>query len=161
MRGRCPKTVFVILTILGILIKAFTGTAAPASIQNLNAAAQAYINRDYTTAANIWQTLAKREDRTAQFNLGYLYQWGKGLPRDYDLALKWYRLAAAKGSFQAQYAIGEMYENGMGLPKDQVQAYVCYSRAAANGLPGGNVLLKRFAERMTPKQLAEARHLVR
>ena len=53
---------------------------------------------------------------TAQFNLGFMYDEGQGVPQDYAEALKWYRLAAAQGFAKAQFLLGVMYAKGRGRP---------------------------------------------
>src|SRR5689334_9494340 len=47
-------------------------------------------------------TRAKQGDVKAQFNLGWLYDAGSGVPKDLKQAVDWYRQAAAQGSAEAQ-----------------------------------------------------------
>ena len=54
-----------------------------------------------TLVAQDFNTLmerAQKGDAKAQFNLGYIYDIGQGVPRDYAEAVKWYRLAADQGN---------------------------------------------------------------
>ena len=37
---------------------------------------------------------AQRGDAEAQYNLGYMYATGEGVPEDHTEAVKWYRLVA-------------------------------------------------------------------
>ena len=54
----------------------------------------------------------------AQFNLGYLYENGQGIPQHYAEGVKWYRKAAEQGYAQAQHNLGQMYRQGRGVPQD-------------------------------------------
>jgi TPR repeat protein len=47
--------------------------------------------------------LAEQGDVLAQYNLGIVYDTGKGVPQDYTEAVRWYRLAAEQGHASAQY----------------------------------------------------------
>src|SRR5262249_1677074 len=66
--------------------------------------------------------LAEQGDAHAQYDLGFLYATGQGVPRDYIEAAKWYRLAADQGYAAAQYNLGAVYEGGQGVPQDYVEA---------------------------------------
>ena len=69
----------------------------------------------------------------AQYNLGYCYACGIGMPEDMAQAAKWYLKAAEQGSTLAQYSLGVCYERGTGVPKDPVQAALWYREAANQG----------------------------
>ncbi|MHB8370669.1 MAG: caspase family protein, partial [Leptospirales bacterium] len=66
----------------------------------------------------------------AQYNLGFLYNGGQGVPKDYGKAAHWYRLAARQGYADAQFNLGILYDNGHGVPKDYGKA-AHWSRLAA------------------------------
>lgn len=51
--------------------------------------------QDYTEAAKWFHKAAEQENAMAQFNLGLLYENGRGVPQDYVQAHMWYNLAAA------------------------------------------------------------------
>jgi uncharacterized protein len=101
----------------------------------------------------------------AQFQLGFLYRNGWGVPRDYAEALKWLRRAAAQGDRYAQSNLGFMYHDGEGVPKDDVQAYMWFNLAAAawefgkENIPAEE--RDKVASKMTPAQIAEAQKLAR
>jgi len=52
---------------------------------------------------------ANAGDARAQFNLGYAYYLGRGVPQDDAQAVTWYRQAAEQGHAIAQYNLGVMY----------------------------------------------------
>ena len=45
----------------------------------------------------------------AQFNLGVMYDEGRGVTQDYNEAVKWYRKSAEQGLRDAQFNLGLMY----------------------------------------------------
>jgi TPR repeat protein len=64
----------------------------------------AYDRKDYATSLRIFRTMAAQGDTSAQYNLGVMYDNGRGVAQDYTEAVKWYRLAAAQGhASHAQY----------------------------------------------------------
>jgi TPR repeat protein len=77
--------------------------------------------------------LAEQGDETAQFNLGFMYDNGNGVPENNVEAVKWYRLAAEQGLDLAQYNLGNMYRNGEGVPEDYPEAFRWYRLAAEQG----------------------------
>lgn len=46
--------------------------------------------------------LAEQGNATAQHNLGYMYDFGEGVPKNDAEAVKWYRLAAEQGEVFSQ-----------------------------------------------------------
>ena len=77
----------------------------------------------------------------AQFNLGYMYDQGEGVPQDYKLAVEWYRIAAEQGEARAQSNLGYMYDQGKGVPQDYKLAVEWHRKAAEQGNAMGVVLL--------------------
>ena len=69
----------------------------------------AYKNNDYKKAYKLLLPLAEQGHSNAQFNLGVMYDEGKGVPQDYKEALKWFTKAAEQGNAQAQHNLGVMY----------------------------------------------------
>jgi len=80
-----------------------------------------------------WRSLAAAGDSNAQYNLGVIYDFGKGVPEDDAEAAKWYRLAAGQGDAMAQFNLGLMHANGEGVPKDDAEAVKWYRLAAEQG----------------------------
>ncbi len=117
---------------------------------------------------DIWVTLfretlqqAQRGDSEAQYNVGSMYQNGRGVKADRDKALEWYGKAAKQGNTRAvsrldlmqasqasysselqraeqgnagsQYNIGNMLSKGNGTNMDLGQALGWYEKAASQG----------------------------
>ena len=102
----------------------------------------------------------------AQYNLGALYDFEKGVPQDYATARQWYEKAAAQGHAGAQNNLGELYEFGHGVTQDYVRAYMWYDVAAAHladdewrDLAAEN--REEIAGHMTSAQTAEAKKRAR
>jgi TPR repeat protein len=123
------------------------------------------VPQDYAEALKWYGLAAARGDALAQYNLGVMYDKGKGAPQDYAEALKWYGLAAAQGHAEAQFNLGVRYAKGQGVPQDYVQAYKWLNLAAATIIePYRDKAVKArdsVAARMTPAQVAEAQQRAR
>ena len=55
---------------------------------------------------------AGQGNAAAQYELGVLYENGRGVIKNPAVAAKWYRKAAEQGHAEAQYNLGRMYEKG-------------------------------------------------
>jgi TPR repeat protein len=96
--------------------------------------------RTLRSAKHELRMAAEQEDPQAQFMLGWMSEYGEGVPKD-DVetvmsnleAVKWYRKAADQGHAKAQFHLGWMYDNGKGVAKDIVEAGKLYLKAADQG----------------------------
>ena len=61
---------------------------------------------------------AEAGDAEAQFDLGYAYFGGEGVPQDEAAAAWLVRLAADQGNATAQFNLGVMYDTDAGVPQD-------------------------------------------
>lgn len=52
----------------------------------------------------------------SQFNLGDMYENGRGVLQDYKESVKWFTKATEQRDASVQYNLGDMYENGQGVP---------------------------------------------
>ena len=77
--------------------------------------------------------LAEQGYAYAQYNLGVMYENGRGVRQDYAEAVKWYRQAAAQGFADAQFNLGVMYGNGQGVRQDYAEALRWYRKATEQG----------------------------
>jgi hypothetical protein len=91
---------------------------------------EAYERGDFAMAAQIWMPLAEQGDPAAQFNIGLMYDNGRGVPKDDSAAVLWYRRAAEQGYAKAQFSLGSMYERGEGIAQDLSTAAKWFRRAA-------------------------------
>ena len=109
------------------------------------------VAQDYVEAVKWYRLAAEQGYAPAQFNLGEMYEWGRGMFVDEDCyeAIKWYRLAADQGHKEAvekieeleeelarpnqYYAIGLRHYNGEGVAQDYSEAAKWFRIAADQG----------------------------
>ncbi len=91
----------------------------------------AYENGDYAAALREWKPLAEEGHASAQFQLGAMYEKGRGVRRNHRVAVQWYRRAAEQEHSAAQVNLGGMYRAGEGVRRDYKAAVQWYRRAAA------------------------------
>ncbi|MDE0780054.1 MAG: tetratricopeptide repeat protein [Alphaproteobacteria bacterium] len=135
--------------------------ASPAFSADLQKGWTAYESGDYATALREYTSLAKQGGRAAQYNLGMMYQKGKGTPQDYKTAVKWYRLAAEQRHVSAQINLGLMYHNGQGVIQDNVYAHVWWSIAASAGSKTASEYRDIVAGRILPARIEDAQKIAR
>lgn len=70
---------------------------------------EAYRVNDYQSALMIWTPLAEAGNAVAQFNIGYMHEFGEGVTSNHELAAKWYERAANQGDARAQHSLGNYY----------------------------------------------------
>ena len=75
----------------------------------LGAAIEAYNRGEYELALREFRGLAELENRSAQYRLGEMYYYGKGVPESHTQAYQWFTRAAEQGDVDAQVKLGEMY----------------------------------------------------
>jgi TPR repeat protein len=76
---------------------------------------------------------AEQGDMDAQYNLGFMYGTGQGVPQDYEEAAKWCQEAAEQGYPPAQLELGRMYATGEGVPVNFVEAFRWFRTVAEQG----------------------------
>ena len=91
-----------ILPVLCLTIAVFLGSVGVCWGADLQKGFDAAQRGDYATALREWKPLAEQGNARAQYNLGYMYDKGQGVPQNYKTAVKWYRLAAEQGNARAQ-----------------------------------------------------------
>jgi TPR repeat protein len=67
----------------------------------------------YPQAIYWYRLAAKKGNAHAQFNLGLLYELGRGLPKDLEKAQDCYKLAAAQGHWDAQYKLARLNDDDL------------------------------------------------
>ncbi len=76
---------------------------------------------------------AEKGDDKAMFNLGKLYQDGKGVQKDLKKAIECFMKAAEKGNGEAWGNLGSGYYYGHGVENDLKKAAECYENALKKG----------------------------
>ena len=145
---------FAFALALGVLCSA-SGAKADA----VSAGKRAFDRHDYVHAASLLLVEAERGSPVAQTYLGYLYQYGLGVPRDYVLAASWLHQAAEQGEPTGQFLLGLLFDKGYGVPQDWVEAEIWLNLAAAHAGARQQDYFARVrdavAQKLTLDQLAE------
>ena len=101
---------------------------------------------------------ADQGDASAQFNIGFMYKHGEGVPKNFIEAMGWYGKAADQGFAKAQFNLAGMYYKGEGVQQNFIKAYVWWSLALENGYEKAKHNLEELRSKMTPKQVAKAQN---
>jgi len=91
------------------------------------------ISKNLAQAAKWYRKAAKQGYPQAQYNLGLLYEEGKGMTKNYHKATQWYKRAADKGLSEAQNNLGVLYIMGKGVAKNKKRAETLFRHAAKQG----------------------------
>ncbi|GAN31314.1 tetratricopeptide repeat protein [Legionella pneumophila] len=95
-----------------------------------------------------------------QFELGYMYSTGKGVPQNYKLAIDWYmKSCSSSNNASAQYNLGIMYMKGHGVLQNNTIAHALFNLASANGVEDAAKLRDAIANKMTREQIEKAQTL--
>jgi len=120
----------------------------PAQITEAQRLAREFRPTDaYTKLIEELSKQAQKGDGDAQFRLGLIYYYGRGITQDFTEALKWFKKAAEGGNIYAQHNVGYMYEKGEGAPQDYVEAAKWYLMAAERGNSQAQYVLGMFYEK--------------
>ncbi len=137
----CAATIIIALLLWQILF-AIAGEASAGPFKSALTAAQ---RGDFQAADWLLRPLALQGNAVAQFDLGLLYETGRGVPQNYFEAIKWYRLAADQGNALAQFSLGAMYTNGLGVAQDFSTAAKWYLLSAEQGYTWAQFYVGFFA----------------
>ena len=98
LAGRLVRRLIFALMLAMFLAISLTGATGRAMAADFDKAKAAYEAGDYATAAQEFRPLAEAGDAKSQFDLGFLYSNGKGVPQDYITAHMWANLAASNSN---------------------------------------------------------------
>jgi len=147
---------------LAIAVLFLSLLAAPARA-DYGAGIAAYEAGRYEEALRELLPLSEQGDANAEFMLGVMYYYGRGVVRDDGLAAVWFFKSARKGNPSGQLAFGSLYIRGTGVRRDLAQAFIWLTLAAESGVPGLQqqaLFLRDVAARlMAPDEVESARHL--
>jgi hypothetical protein len=115
----------------------------------------AYQSGDYATALREWQPLAEQGNADAQYELGWMYRSGKGVPQDYKTAFKWYTLAAEQGHAAAQIQGAQLQKKIAAAEKAAAEKKAAEKKAAEKKAAEKKAAEKKAAE----KKAAEKKEL--
>ncbi len=114
----------------------------------------------YDVALRDFRPLSESGHAGAEFMLGTMYFWGRGVDRNDSLAAIWFFKAASQGDPGAQLAFGSMHIRGIGVSQNLVTAYIWLSLAMKSSIPTlaekATSLRDEAAQLMTPQEIATA-----
>ncbi len=146
-----------------VAITATPGVIDAARAAIFSNASTAYARGDHVIAARGLTQLALRGNARAQGMLGFMYEYGHGVPQDYVIAAEWYMRGAEQGDPPAQYLLGLMYDKGRGVQQDAVLAHKWLILAAARASRRDRDIYIRLrdavATKMSETQIAWAQRL--
>lgn len=100
-----------------------------------------YNKSRYADAIPLLLQAGNQGNADAQYQLGWCYYCGNGVPQNFATAAKWYQKAAEQGRVKAQYNLAELYEKSRGYkfpgkeypPYSREEMIKWYQAAAAQG----------------------------
>lgn len=106
------------------------GKEHPDTTMSYNNIGNVYSNlSDYEKATYYYKLAAEQGHDIAQFNLGDMYENGKGVEQSYTKAAEWYCKAAEQGNHEAQRQLGYLYDVGLGVELNKIRAAELYRKA--------------------------------
>jgi len=103
-------------------------------------------------------SLASAGSATAQYELGLLYEYGRGVDQSDSIAVFWYEKSADQHFADANYRLAIFYDNGWGLHPNKKKALELYQVAAEKGhsLAQHDLAIMYFQGSDAPKNLLQA-----
>lgn len=95
------------------------------------AALEAYKNKDFKKAHDIWVEEAKLKNDQAMANLGLMYLKGEGVTKDYTKAKEWFEQSSAYDNDSANFNLALMYQTKIGVEENIPKAVDYFRRAVA------------------------------
>lgn len=90
--------------------------------------------------------LAENGKIQAMYDVGKLYQRGRGVNKNINKAAGWYQKAATAGHAAAQAKLGILYFEGRGVPQDYIKAVKLLNAAAKQNVPSAFYQLANMFE---------------
>tara|TARA_R110002095_G_scaffold179904_3_gene157445 strand:- start:547 stop:1869 length:1323 start_codon:yes stop_codon:yes gene_type:complete len=105
--------------------------------------------QNFDKAFYSWLTAAKQGDASAQFQIGYFYDVGKGhIEKDRVKALEWYKKSASQDYAEAQRFIGYIYLDGIdGISEDYLKAGEYFYLSAKNGSSESRKIIEFYVKK--------------
>lgn len=119
------------------------------------------MRKDYGLAMESYLKEAEQGNSEAAYNIGQLYEFGRGVPKDESKAVEWYILAGKRGHLRSQKELGDRYARGRGVPRDSSEAFKWYLLAAEQGHPDAQLALGEYYDGGTlevPRDYSKAQY---
>ena len=133
--------------------------------RDVSAGMLAYEAGEFGRALAIFRPLVERGDPSAQFMVGAMYFYGRGLDRDDGSAAIMFYKAAAQGNPEGILALGSLLLYGVGLRQDIVKSYMWLSIAGESAnldvARQAKTLQEHATRLMTTGEISQAERLAR
>ncbi len=93
----------------------------------------AILKGDFSVAFSKFTQAAAENNSYAQYNLGAMYEAGKGVVKNLEQANYWYKLSAQNGNHNAQFNFANNLYNGKGIAKNNAEAFKYFKLSASQG----------------------------
>ncbi len=90
---------------------------------------------------------ANSGDTSAMYEVGRMYERGRGIDEDVAMAMDWYHKAAKGGSSSAHTRLGMIYFTGHGAAQDYLKAKTHLAIGAKNNIPAAQYYLAMMYEK--------------
>ena len=121
------------------------------------------VAQDKSMAMNWYRKAAEQGNINVQYNIGVLYEQGKGgLHQSDALAVEWYRKAAEQGHANAQNNLGFMHKQGKcGLHQSDALAVEWYRKSAEQGVARNYPAAMKWYQMAADQGYADAQYNLR
>jgi TPR repeat protein len=143
---------------IAIAIALVLGSAATPAHADYQSGVLAYEAGRYDDALAEFLSLTEAGDAAAEFMVGVMYFYGRGVERNDSSAAVWFYKSARKGNANAQLAFGSLHIRGTGVRRDLVEAYMWLTLAAESGVAGLRrqaIILRDDASRLMSREEIE------
>lgn len=121
------------INIVAILVIIWVACAFPAMAGPFEDAMASYAEKDYDKALPLLTPLAEAGNDDAQYYLGEMYEYGRGVKWSDEQAFYWYMKSAKAGNAQAQNTVADLYYLGAsGVKQNRKTAFKWFLKAAKN-----------------------------
>ncbi len=156
MRAKTLLRLTILLPLMLLHLPAATAAEDPAYMRAIGH----YEAGRFDEARVLFLSLADDGRAEAEFMLGVLYFYGKGVRQSSKNAALWFYRAAEQGDANAQLALGSLHIRGVGVRQNLSKAFMWLTQAAENGPPPvaqrARLLLQEVGTLMTGEELEEA-----
>jgi TPR repeat protein len=118
------------IVIPAFLLSLVSMSVAAASLKEVGEAIRA---KDYKSAIEQLEVMTKQQHPEAEFLMGMMYEYGRGVEQDFVKAANWFRRSAEQGNVAAQTNLALLYVNGKAGKTDYKEAVRLLEKAAATG----------------------------
>lgn len=97
-------------------------------------AQEEYAKGNFSAALDLFQKASDNGDVRADFQLGVMYLYGRGVKENSSTAADYFKKASDNGNEGAALVLGRMYIEGSGVPKNVSETVKIYENAAENNM---------------------------